>query len=118
MGNAGKPLIWRSGEIKTSPFSTAAGIEAGTLLRRLQLGGKIGLSHARPLPSIGRRCYELRVRDAEQNSRIVYRIDADAIVSVEVFAKQSSTTPRRIIETCITRLKTYEELTRGEGDEP
>ena len=118
MGSEGKPLVWRAGEIKTPPFSTAARMEAGTLLRRLQLGENIGLPHARPMPSIGRRCYELRVRDAEQNWRIVYRIDTDAIVIVEVFAKKSSTTPRRIIETCKTRLNAYDELMRGERDEP
>lgn len=40
-----------AGEIKTPPFSAAACIEAGTLLRRLQLGENIGLPHVRPMPS-------------------------------------------------------------------
>ena len=70
------------------------------------------------MPSIGKRCYELRVRDAEQNWRIVYRIDTEAIVIVEVFAKKSGTTPRRIIETCKARLSAYDELMRGERNEP
>jgi hypothetical protein len=30
-----KPLVWLRGEIKTPPFSAAARIEAGFLLRRL-----------------------------------------------------------------------------------
>ena len=109
-----KPLIWRAGEIKTPPFSLGARIEAGTLLRRLQLGENIGLPHVRPMPSIGRHCFELRIRDAGQNWRIVYRIDEDAIVIVEVFAKKSSSTPKRAIEACKARLKTYDELLRGE----
>lgn len=103
-----------AGEIKTPPFSVAARIEAGTLLRRLQLGENLGLPHVRPMPSIGRHCYELRVRDAGQNWRIVYRIDADAIVIADVFAKKSSNTPKTVVETCKARLKSYDGLIRGE----
>ncbi len=114
VGDDGKPLIWMAGEIKTPPFSSAARIEAGTLLRRLQLGENIGLPHVRPMPSIGRRCYELRVRDEQQNWRIVYRVDEDAIVIVEVFAKKSSATPTKTIETCRARLKAYDRLMKDE----
>ena len=109
MNSEGKPLVWQAGQIKTPPFSAAARIEAGTLLRRLQLGENIGLPHSRPMPAIGRRCHELRVRDAEQNWRIVYRIDADAILIVEVFAKKSASTPKRIIDRCKARLSAYDE---------
>jgi hypothetical protein len=31
-----KPLIWLHAEVKTPPFSLAARLEAGTLLRQLQ----------------------------------------------------------------------------------
>jgi hypothetical protein len=34
-----KPLIWLHGEIKTPPLSSAARIEAGYLLPKLQMGG-------------------------------------------------------------------------------
>ncbi len=103
-----------AGEIKTPPFSATARIEAGTLLRRLQLGESIGLPHVRPMPSVSRRCYELRVRDAEQNWRIVYRVDEDAIVIVEVFAKKTRATPKKTIETCRARLRAYDRLIRDE----
>ena len=106
----GKPLVWREGEIKTPPFSAAARIEAGTLLRRLQLGENIGMPYSRPMPSIGPRCHELRIRDADQNWRIVYRIDPDAIVIVDVFAKKTGATPKRIIDTCKARLRTFDEV--------
>lgn len=33
-----KPLVWLSGEVKTPPFSPAARLEAGFLLRKLQRG--------------------------------------------------------------------------------
>ena len=108
MEGRGKPLAWRAGEIKTPPFSRAARIEAGTLLRRLQLGENIGLPHSRPMPSIGPRCHELRIRDEDQNWRIMYRIDPDAIVIVDVFAKKTGRTPKSVIETCKARLRTYD----------
>ena len=66
------------------------------------------------MPSIGQRCYELRVRDEQQNWRIVYRVDDDAIVIVEVFAKKSSATPTKTIETCRARLKAYDRLMKDE----
>ena len=108
MEGRGKPLAWRAGEIKTPPFSRAARIEAGTLLRRLQLGENIGLPHSRPMPSVGPRCHELRIRDEDQNWRLMYRIDRDAIVIVDVFAKKTGRTPKSVIETCKARLRTYD----------
>ena len=108
MEGRGKPLAWRAGEIKTPPFSRAARIEAGTLLRRLQLEENIGLPHSRPMPSVGPRCHELRIRDEDQNWRLMYRIDPDAIVIVDVFAKKTGRTPKSVIETCKARLRTYD----------
>ena len=110
MNGADKPLVWLEGEIKTPPFSIEARIEAGTLLRRLQQGENIGMPHSRPMPSIGARCHELRVRDRDQNWRIMYRIDFDAIVIVEIFAKKSGATPRKVIDTCQARLRAYDEI--------
>jgi len=46
MGDQGKPLVWLKGEVKTPPFSQAARIEAGVLLRQLQEGGTLGLPHS------------------------------------------------------------------------
>src|SRR6266568_6046763 len=75
-----KPLVWLHGQIETPPFSEEARIEAGYLLGRLQQGESLGLPHSRPMPSIGRRCHELRVPDKGQDWRIVCRIDADALL--------------------------------------
>jgi hypothetical protein len=38
VNGAEKPLRWLHGEVKTPPFSRAARLEAGLLLRRLQQG--------------------------------------------------------------------------------
>jgi hypothetical protein len=47
---ADKPLVWLHGEIKTPPFSRAARIEAGFLLRRLQRGEQITMPASRAMP--------------------------------------------------------------------
>jgi phage-related protein len=82
-----KPLIWLHGEIKTPPFSREARIEAGCLLRLLQKGQAVGMPRSRPMPVVGPRCHELRVREAAADWRIVYRLDADTVVILEVFRK-------------------------------
>jgi phage-related protein len=103
-----KPLVWLHGEIKTPPFSGKARIEAGFLLRQLQVGVMLSLPHSRPMPSIGVRCHELRVTDENKIWRIVYRIDPDAIIILEVFEKKTTKTPPEVIANCRRRLRLYE----------
>ena len=62
------------------------------------------------MPSVGPRCHELRVTDRGQSWRIVYRIDDDAIVIVEVFSKKTRRTPKDVIDKCQKRLKAYDAL--------
>jgi len=109
VGKTDKPLVWLHSEVKTPPFSRGARIEAGMLLRRLQQGENVGMPHSRSMPKIGIRCRELRVRDQNKNWRIIYRIDPDAIVVVDVFAKTTRQTPKAVIATCRKRLRSYEE---------
>jgi len=104
-----KPLIWKHGEVKSPPFSDAARLEAGFLLRQLQTGFKLSLPQSRPMPSIGARCHELRIVDEEVTWRIMYRIDDDAIVIAEVFAKKTQTTSKKVIDTCKGRYKGYDD---------
>ena len=75
-------------------------IEAGFLLRHLQQGESLELPHSRRMPSIGADCHELRIRDVEKNWSIIYRIDDDAILIVEVFNKTTQKTPDKVIENC------------------
>src|SRR3954454_19893633 len=93
-----KELAWLYGEIKTPPFSREARVEAGVLLRRLQEGESLGMPHSRPMPGIGPRCHELRIRDGDRNWRIIYRIDLDVIVITEVFPKMTRQTPKSVID--------------------
>ena len=96
------------GEVKSPPFSLAARLETGFLLRRLQRGDVLGMPQSRPMPSVGPSCHELRINDVSGQWRLIYRIDADAIVIAEVFAKKSAKTPKTVIESCSRRLKEYD----------
>ena len=107
MSKQRKPLVWLHGEVKTPPFSADARIEAGVLMRCLQEGINISLPHSRPMPSIGRGCHELRIPDENRTWRIVYYIDAVAIVILDVFAKTTSQTPQAVTDVCKARLKRY-----------
>ena len=103
-----KPLVWLQGEVKTPPFSRPARLEAGYLLRLLQMGEALTLPNSRPMPGIGTRCHELRIVDRDSTWRIVYRTDEDAVVIAEVFSKKTTQTPKRIIHVCRKRLKEYD----------
>uniref|UniRef100_UPI003B849A3E type II toxin-antitoxin system RelE/ParE family toxin n=1 Tax=Petrachloros mirabilis TaxID=2918835 RepID=UPI003B849A3E len=48
------------------------------------------------------------MRDTDKNWRIIYRIDDDAILIVEVFNKTTRSTPRNVIEICKKRLRKYD----------
>lgn len=109
MGPRDKPLVWLHGEVKTPPFSKAARIEAGYLLRRLQQGEALLLPHSRPMPGIGPRCHELRIIDEGLSWRIIYRADADAVIIAAVFAKKTARTPQDVAETCRKRLREYDD---------
>jgi phage-related protein len=104
-----KPLVWKHGEVKSPPFSDAARLEAGFLLRQLQAGFKLSLPQSRPMPNIGARCHELRIVDERVTWRIMYRIDDDAIVIAEIFAKKTQATSKKIIDICKGRYKDYDD---------
>ena len=65
-------------------MSVEARREMGVLLRELQEGEGLSMPHSRPMPGIGLRCHELRVNDQNKTWRLVYRIEPDAIVILEV----------------------------------
>ncbi len=110
MSKPDKPLAWPHGEVKTPPFSTDARLEAGFLLRWLQAGEKLAMPWSRPMPSVGPRCHELRINDGQTTWRIIYRIDADIIVILEIFKKQTQETPKTVVETCKRRLRAYDKI--------
>lgn len=115
MNPTDKPLVWLRGEITTPPFSKEARIEAGYLLRCLQAGGTLSMPHSRPMPSIGPRCHELRVNDEAATWRVIYRVDGDAIVILDVFQKKTGKTPQAVIASCQHRARRYDSDKRSEA---
>ena len=110
--NERKELIWLADEIKTPPFFQSVRIEVGFLLEQLQVGELPSMPMSKPMASIGDRCHELRVNDLKNNKhwRVIYRIDDDAIVILEVFSKVTKKTPEKVIDNCQSRLKRYDRL--------
>jgi len=108
MRSPDKPLVWLHGIVKSPPLSPAGRLAAGLLLRRLQRGEGLSMPDSRPMPSIGVRCHELRLRDVGGIWRIIYRVDEDAIVILDVFQKETTKTPPRVIEACRQRLRAYD----------
>ena len=103
-----KPLIWLHGEVKTPPFTAKGRQEAGMLLRLLQEGEKLGTPLVEALPDVGTRCGAVRVRDSEHNWRIMYRIDPDAVLILDVYPKKTRSIPNEVIRRCKERLKRYD----------
>jgi phage-related protein len=109
-----KPLVWLHGEVKSPPFTKEGRQEAGTMLRRLQEGEVLQMPQAEPLSNVGSRCGALRLRDAEHNWRIMYRIDSDAVLILEVYAKKTRKIPDEVIKRCQQRLKRYDAATQAD----
>ena len=105
-----KPIVWLHSEVKTPPFSKTARLEAGFLLRKLQLGEMLAMPHSRPMPSIGSNCHELRIGDKNLTWRIIYRIDFDAIIILHVFDKKTNKTPKHVLDLCKQRIKLYDSV--------
>jgi phage-related protein len=105
-----KHLIWLSAEIKTPPFYRSVRIEVGFLLQQLLNGELPTLPMSKPMSSIGDRSHELRVNDLNNNKnwRVIYQIDDDAIIILDVFAKTTKKTPDRIIDRSQQRLRLYD----------
>ena len=103
-----KPLRRLHGEVRTPPFGAVARVQAGFLLRRLQMGERLGMPHSRPMPSIGSGCHELRIRDRSMQWRIVYRVDADALLILAVFQKTTPHTPPHVIDLCKRRIQHHD----------
>lgn len=92
MEHRDRPLVWLDERVHTPPFSLAARIEAGKLLRLVQWGQTLEVPHSRPMPAIGPRVHELRIQNIDRFWRIVSRLDPDAVIIAAVFAKKTGRT--------------------------
>lgn len=117
-GRPRKPVGWLHGQIKTPPFTDEGRKEAGDLIRLLQEGEQLGMPQAEPLPVLGPRCGAIRVRDKQHNWRIIYRVDADAVLILEVYAKKTRKIPLEVMDRCKKRLKDYDEIAKKVAQKP
>jgi len=108
-----KRLVLLHGEILSPPFSAKARNQSGFHLRQVQQGDMLTLPQSRPMPSIGPRCHELRIRDKDFYWRIIYRIDEDEMLVADVFPKKTQATPLDVINNCRKRLASHDERANG-----
>ena len=108
MAGKQKELVRLHGEVKSPPFTSLGRQQAGFLLRRLQQGERLTAPHSKPVRRIGPRCHELRINDEAGFWRIMYRIDPDVIIVLDVHQKKSNAIPKRVIEACKKRLRDYD----------
>lgn len=109
-----RPLVWLHAKVKTPPFSKEARVEAGALLRQLQLGNSLIMPRSRPMPSVGICCHEFRIPEKDISWRIIYRTDPDAVVIADVFVKKTRATPNRVIKRARRRLAEYDSTGKAE----
>jgi len=109
-----KPLRLLHGQIKSPPVSQAARREIGFLIRQLQEGLSLGMPASRQMPSIESGCHELRVTDEGHEWRLIYSVEPDAILVLEIFKKTTKQTPKRVVEACRKRVREYRRLVQEE----
>jgi phage-related protein len=59
------------------------------------------------MPSLAKGCHQLRIQDASRTWRIVYFVDPEAVVILEVFAKTTQRTPKSVLDASRARLRRY-----------
>jgi hypothetical protein len=109
-----KPFVRLHGEVKTPPFSAEARLEAGSLFRQLQPWGGFGVAALEA--DVVNWATLSRVADSRRHVtwRIVYRLDADAVIIAEVFSKKTQATPKAVLDVCKRRLAAYDRAGREE----
>lgn len=80
--------------------------ELADAIARLEEGHMLAMPLSRHMPSVGRRCYELRFRHRSGVYRVFYVLaGGGAIYLIHAFKKKKSATPQQNIELAIKRLK-------------
>lgn len=67
-----------------------------------------------PSPASARTASETYRSNQSKTWRIFYRVDGDAIVIAEVFAKSTQATPKHVLVTSQRRLRLYDKISEGE----
>jgi hypothetical protein len=103
---------------KASHLAERAGEDASVLDGSAGRGGLLAQTaagrsrtHDAALTSDAEHRHPLPRQDKDRTWRIVYRVDSDAVVIAEVFAKTSQATPKQVMETSRRRFRQYDEIT-------
>jgi len=65
------------------------------------------MPHSRPMPSVEKKCHQLRINDKDKTWRILYAVESDAIVILEVFQKKTDSTPDSVMTVSRKRIRMY-----------
>lgn len=80
--------------------------EIGALLMILQFGKTLGEPQSKPIKSIHKNAFELRIKDNVGIHRVIYILKVrDKILIPHAFTKKTQKTPKKEIELSISRLK-------------
>jgi phage-related protein len=106
-GGAVNEIIWHSkalGVIKG--FSASVKKDLGYLLYRLQAGETLTMPHSRSMRSVGKGCFELRVKSDDVTYRVFYMLKMEnKILVFHAFKKKTQKPPKHEIELAKNNLK-------------
>ena len=98
--------ILKSCERELKDFPEDVKGDIADALARLEVGQHLSMPLSRPMPSIGHRVHELRLRDMAGIYRVVYFIESmGQIILLRAFKKTSQFTPSHNIALAKKRLK-------------
>jgi phage-related protein len=90
--------------------------DLGAILTKLQKGETVGYPDTKPMSVVAKGVFEIRLKDASGIFRAFYLIKTEhGIVVFHSFKKKSQKTPKHEIETARSRLHTYLEELKNEG---
>jgi phage-related protein len=93
-------IIWNKRTLKiVQYFPDSIKKELGYLLFKLQMGESLAMPHSKAMPSVGKGCFELRVKGEDGAYRVSYlfKIEHEIIV-FHAFKKTTQKTPTKDIE--------------------
>ena len=87
-------------------FATNLRKELGALLLILQRGGVLGMPQSRPMRTVHKSAFELRIKDKSGIYRVFYVLfDKDKILIPHTFIKKTQKTPMKEIQIAKKRLE-------------
>jgi phage-related protein len=104
-----KDLIWnKHAKIFVQKLNTQTKKEIGTLLRVLQLRTSLGEPQSKPIKTIHKKAFELRIKDKSGIYRVIYiLIDKNTIFIPHAYTKKTAKTPKHEISIAKKRTREF-----------